>query len=128
MKKHETRLIIVPEKYLKIIRNNRMKTKEILASLTKDGIKMNARQWRRFVRYYNDKYGTRERYIASDSTGYILTVRKDIIKKSNLNKIRVGISMIRNGKAGLKELAEKDQLTILEGEADIYDLAMKLDL
>ena len=128
MKKHETRLIIVPEKYLKIIRNNRMKTKEILASLAGVGIRMNGRQWRRFVRYYNDKYGSRERYIASDSNGYVLTVKKDIIKKSNLNKIRVGIAMIRNGKAGLAELAKKDQLSLLDGEADLYDLAMKLDL
>lgn len=128
MNKNETKLIIVPEKHLKIIRNNRMKTDAILAHLANVGIKMSGRQWRRFVRHYNDQYGSRERYIASDPNGYILTVKKDEIKRSNLNKIRVGIAMIRNGKAGLKELAEKNQLSLLDGEADIYDLAMKLKI
>ena len=128
MNKNETKLIIIPEKHLKIIRNNRMKTDAILAHLASVGIKMSSRQWRRFVRHYNDKYGSRERYIASDPNGYILTVKKDEIKRSNLNKIRVGIAMIRNGKAGLAELAKKDQLSLLDGEADLYDLAMKLDL
>lgn len=128
MKKKEVKVINVPEKYLKIIRNNRMKSDAILAYLGSVGIHMNDRQWRAFVRQYNDQYGSRERYIASNATGYILTVKKDIIKKSNLNKIRVGISMIKNGKAGLAELAKKDQLSLLDGEADLYDLAMKLDL
>ena len=127
MKKKETRVVVIPEKYLAMIKNNRMTSGVILDRLAAVGILMTDRQWRAFVRQYNDKYGSRDRYIASNSQGYILTVKKDPIKQSALNKIRTGVAMIRNGKATLDELSQKKQLSLLPDEADLYDLAMTVD-
>lgn len=122
----KARKINIPEKYLKELKNNRMNSKAILRHLESVGIKMNDRQWRSFVRQYNDQFSNRDRYIASNSQGYILTVKKNDIVISNIQKIKTGVAMIRNAKATLKELADKNQLSLIKEEADIYDLAMKL--
>ena len=52
--------------------------------------------------------------------------KKNDIVVSNIQKIKTGVAMIRNAKATLKELADKNQLSLIKEEADIYDLAMKL--
>lgn len=103
-----------------------LKTDEILAYLRGKGIVMSDRQWRKFVRQYNELYATRERYIASDRYGYYLTTSKKNITRTAMNKLKVGLSMMKNAKADLKELANKNQLSLLDEDIEIYDLIMKL--
>ena len=119
---------IISEKILRQLLKSRKMTAQILDELAVQGIHIDARQWRKFVREYNDGYGKRERFIASDVNGYILTTKKDAIKLAALKRIKTGVSMIRNAKADLDELGDKRQLSLLKEEADIYDLASKLEI
>lgn len=117
---------MIKEKLLREMLVEQMKTNEILAYLKSKGIVMSDREWRRFVRKYNELYGTRERYIASDNHGYYLTTSKKNITRTAMNKLKVGLSMVKNAKADLKELANKNQLSLLDEDVEIYDLIMKL--
>ena len=119
---------IISEKVLRQLLKSRKMTAQILDELAKLGIIIDAREWRRFVRTYNNGYENRERFIVSDVNGYILTTKKDAIKASAIKRIKTGASMIRNAKADLDELGGKRQLSLLKEEADIYDLASKLEI
>lgn len=117
---------MIKEKILKEVLSDQRKTNEIIPMLKKYGIEMNDRQWRTFVRQYNDKFASRDRYIASNSQGYYLTTNKAKITKTAMNKLKNALSMLKNAKADLNELKNKDQLSLLKEDVDIYDLAMKL--
>lgn len=114
------------EKQLKAILGEQRKTNDILIELSKLGIQCEGRAWREFVRQYNDEFEKHDRYIASDSHGYYLTVNKKKIYKTAMNKLRCGVSMIKNARKDLQELSKKDQLKLDPEDADIYDLAMRL--
>lgn len=119
----------ITEKILRSMLKERKKSSQIIRCLEKKyNIYISERQWRYFVRDYNDEYYKRERYIASNHHGYILTTKKKFIKQSAIKNLKVGIAMIRNAKEELKELENKKQLSFLPEEADIYDIAMKLEL
>ena len=117
---------MIKEKIIKSILSEQRKTNEILDLLKKEDIDMTDRQWRSFVRQYNDKFASRDRYIASNSQGYFLTTNKAKITKTAMNKLKNALSMLKNAKADLDELKNKDQLSLLKEDVDIYDLAMKL--
>lgn len=115
------------DKQLKQILNEQKKTNDILVDLSKLGIVCNGRVWRRFVRQYNDNFENHDRYIASDKDGYYLTVSKKKIQRTAMNKLKCGISMIKNAKKDLGELSKKDQLTLeQELDADVIDLLLRL--
>lgn len=116
----------ISEKLLKEVLSEQITTVEILERLKEKGIFLNGRQWRKFVREYNKMFATRDRYIASDTKGYYLTTSKKQITRTAMNKFKVGLSMIKNAKADLKELESKDQLSLLEEDVDMYDLLMKM--
>lgn len=92
------------------------------------GIVVSDRAWRRFVRRYNNDYQNKETYIASNNKGYILTAKDNEIRSSAIKNIKLGASLIKNAKADLKELSEKDQLSLSEEESSIYDLVIKSDI
>lgn len=114
------------DKMLKEILSEQKKVETIIIELSHRGIEMSPRTWRRFVRDYNDAYGEHDRYIASDNQGYYLTMSKKKITKTAIYKLRNGLSMVRNAKKDLQNLSEKNQLSLLEEDVDIYDLIMKI--
>ena len=114
------------EKLLRQVLSKQRKSFEILAILKENGIEMNDREWRKFVREYNKGYETRDRYIASNRFGYFMTSSKKKITKSAVSKLRNGLAMVKNAKADLKELAMKDQLSLLDEDVELYDLVMKM--
>lgn len=116
----------IKDKVLKEVLNEQKKTNDILIELSKKGITMNGRQWRSFVREYNDNYSLHDRYIASNNQGYYLTTNKKKITKTAINKFKNGLSMMRNAKMDLEELSNKNQLSLLQEDADIYDMIMRL--
>lgn len=114
------------EKTLRRILSEQKKTEQILSELKGEGIEMNEREWRRFVRNYNNGFESRDRYIASNRYGYFLTSSKKKITKSAISKLRNGLAMVKNAKADLKELAMKDQLSLMDDDVELYDLVMKM--
>lgn len=118
--------MVITDELLYELLSERRTLKEIQPILKRNGIVMSDRVWRRFVRMYNNDYVNQERYIASNNKGYILTTKKNEIQSSAIKNIKLGISLIRNGRTDLKELSDKNQLALLEEDADIYDIAMKL--
>lgn len=114
------------EKLLRQILSEQKKTNEILQLLKDNGIEMTDRQWRKFVCDYNRDFSGRDRYIASNRFGYFMTSSKKKITKSAMSKLRNGLAMVKNAKADLKELALKDQLSLLEEDVELYDLVMKM--
>lgn len=116
---------VIPEKSIAFLKKQRVKSADIIATLKDAGIKINDRQWRAYVRAFNDKH--KERYIASNSQGYILTAKQKVIKKSIINKMHLGISLINNARADFKELSENDQLSLFESEPDLQDLIIKME-
>lgn len=113
-------------KQLKQILVGEKKATRIIAELQNYGIICSEREWRAFVRKFNDDYANKELYIASSRNGYQLTTKKSIISHSAICKFRTGLAMMKNAKATLKELSDKNQLSLLEQDADIYDLVMKM--
>lgn len=114
------------DKVLKEVLNEQKKVETILIELSHRGIEMSERSWRSFVRKYNDEFGKHDRYIASNRFGYYLTTNKKKITKTAISKLRTGLSMMKNAKKDLQNLSEKDQLSLLDEDVDIYDLIMKI--
>lgn len=117
----------IKEKTLKRILSQRTKTEDILIELSKENIVMSGRQWRKFVRDYNDDYSKRDRYIASNNKGYILTTKKKEINKTISNKFKNGLSMIKNAQKDFKNLSQKNQISFIKDEPELYDLILKLE-
>lgn len=113
---------------LRELLKNEIKADEIVKYLAYWGIDINDREWRTFVRKFNDDYANKELYIASSRNGYQLTTKKSIISHSAICKFKTGLAMMKNAKATLKELSDKNQLSLLEQDADIYDLVMKMNV
>lgn len=118
---------MIQEKQVRYVLSRKRKTKEILELLKGEGIDISDRQWRKYVRRYNNDYANRDRYIASDNQGYFLTSKKKAITKTNINKMKCALSMLNNAKNDLKELSEKGQLSLLDEDVEFYDMAMKLN-
>lgn len=114
---------VFPEKCIDFLKKGRLKSADIITLLKQEGVDISNRQWRAYVRSFNDRH--KERYIASNSQGYILTAKKKIIKKSIINKLRLGISMIQNARSDFKDLSEKDQLSLFNEAPDLQDLILK---
>ena len=115
----------ITKKILKeTIGKDRKKVDEILYELLWNyHIDISERQWRLVVNEFNKDYGKNGLYIASNRNGYILTSKKKEIKATAINKLKVGISMIKNSKLTLKELEDANQLKLLdEDEIKIYNI------
>lgn len=119
---------MIKEKDLKQILRTEKKVDEIIAEFMTRGVNISPRMWRRFVRQYNDGFAEKERYIASGKDGYVLTTKKKVIRASALNRLKCGLSMMKNAKADLDELSLKDQLKLEEEDAKLYDIIDKLGL
>lgn len=117
---------VITDKLLREVIKTPTKAKDIVAELNNRGIQISDRAWRKFVRDYNDDYADKERFIASSVHGYVLTTKKKDIKASAFHRLYNGLAMIRNAKADLDELADKDQLKLTEEEADTLDIISKL--
>lgn len=113
------------KKQLRELLHEETKSNEIIERLRKWGIEVCDREWRSFVRNFNNNYSSSGLYIASGKNGYSLTTKKNEIKKSAFNKFKTGLSMIRNAKTTLKELEDHNQLTLSDqNEVDIYETMM----
>jgi len=118
----------ITEKQLRQILNIQKKTDDILDELRGFGIEMNGRGWRAFVRRYNAQYDRHDTYIASNRFGYYLTASKKKITRTAMNKFRNGLSMMQNAKKDLQILSSKDQLSLMDEDADLYDMIMKMEI
>jgi len=118
----------ITEKQLKKILNRQKKTEEILMELKAIGVDVNDRTWRGFVRQFNEEFDRHDTYIASDSYGYYLTTNKKKITKTAMNKFRNGLSQMQNAKKDLQALADKNQLSLMEEDADLFDMMMKMEI
>ena len=117
----------INEKLIRKILKEKKKTSDILIDLAAAGIVISGRGWRKVVRDYNEEFGSRDRYIASDNQGYYLTTSKKAIAQTTANKFKCGLSMMKNAKKDFARLSKKDQLSIFKEEPDIYDMLMKLE-
>lgn len=86
------------------------------------------RTWRQLVKDTNNLYGEHEVFIASDKNGYIATTDKNEIRRYAINRIVHGASEIKNGKKILKALGNSNQIKLEDGESDLLDLVMKMDI
>lgn len=120
-------MVLTDKQLYKMLCKRRM-YKELLPYLILYGYNISDRAWRRFVRNYNKDFQNKETYIASNNKGYILTTKKEEIKNSAIKNLKLGISLIKNAKADLKELSDKDQLGLSEDEINIYDIIMKSEI
>ena len=111
----------------KILKNQK-KSHEIIEELASMGIEANERSWRDFVRKYNDEFDLHDSYIASNRFGYYLTTSKKKITRTAMNKFRNGLAQMKNAKKDLKILSEKNQLSLMEEDADLFDMVMKMEL
>lgn len=118
--------MIIKDKLLRQILSEQKKTSDILYELSANGINVSGRAWRTFVRNYNNEYDQHDRYIASDNRGYYLTTSKKKIGSTVRNKLKCGLSMVKNAKEDLKNLSMKDQLSLLEDEPDLMDLYIRM--
>ena len=116
------------EKELRKVLNRQKKTEEILACLPSIGKEANERTWRTFVRRYNNEFDLHDTFIASDINGYYLTTSKKKITRNALNRFRNGLSMMQNAKQDLQILSEKNQLSLMEEDADLFDMVMKMEI
>lgn len=108
---------------LKELLKERKTSDQIIVLLGAKDIRINDREWRSFVRQFNDNYAKSGLYIASNSQGYILTTKKTEIKKSAINKLKTGVAMIKNSKLTLKELEDANQLRLLDDdEIKLYNI------
>ena len=114
-------------KFIRRILKEKKTTSDILVEFAKAGVTISGRKWRTIVRQYNEEFGSRDRYIASDNKGYYLTTSKKAIAQTTANKFKCGLSMMKNAKKDFARLSKKDQLSIFKEEPDIYDMLMKLE-
>lgn len=119
---------MINDKLLRKILKEQKKTDDILIELHLNGIQMNGRTWRRFVRQFNNDFDKHDRYIASNKHGYYLTSNKKMITKTISNKYKNALSMLKNAKKDFENLSKKDQLSLLKEDPDIYDLITKMEI
>ena len=103
-------------------------TSQILDELKGMGISISGRTWREIVKNYNREFDSRDRYIASDNQGYFLTTKEKWIAISNYRKIKVALSMLKSARNDLKELADKNQLSLFDDDLNIFDAILKLGI
>ena len=116
------------DKELRKVLNRQKKTEEILVNLSAIGKEANERTWRTFVRRYNNEFDLHDTFIASDINGYYLTTSKKKISRNALNRFRNGLSMMQNAKKDLQILADKNQLSLINEDADLFDMVMKMEI
>ena len=91
--------------------------------------KLGERRFRIWVEKHNVKYsgGETEMFIAhSNKKGYLMTTDKDVIRKSLYDDYKRAMKLlVRNARCG-KALAEKNQLSLLPMEAELYEVVMKM--
>ena len=116
----------ISEKTLRKILKEQKTTPEILLELKENGVNISGREWRRYVRSYNDSFVEHDRYIASDNKGYYMTTNKKAIARTTMNKFKNAHSMMINAKRDFRSLSEKDQLSIFDTDPDIYDMLLKM--
>lgn len=106
--------------------DNYRKSEDILNYLEEHGVSITDREFRKYVENYRKE--DHEMYLISDNSGYKFTIDKEKIKKSCFNKIKNGVSQIKNAKLQLKYLSENDQIEIegfLNKELNIQELVHK---
>ena len=90
--------------------------------------KLNERMFRIWVEKHNQKYseGETEMFVAHSGKGYLMTSDTDVIRKSLEDDYKRAMKLlVRNSRCG-KALAEKNQLSLMPKEADLYELVMKM--
>ena len=92
--------------------------------------KLDERVFRNAVAKFNKQYetGETELFIAHSNKGYILTTDPEIIKKSLLDDYKRGIKLISRNYKCMKALSEKNQLSLTQNDADLYEVLMRMDV
>ena len=90
--------------------------------------KLNERMFRLWVERHNQNYtgGDKEMFVAHSVKGYILTSDPDLIRKSLKDDYKRAMKLLVRNSRCTKAMAEKNQLSLMPHEADIYDLVMKM--
>ena len=90
--------------------------------------KLNERLFRIWIEKHNEKYaeGNTEMFVAHSPKGYILTSDLDVIRKSLTDDYKRAMKLLVRNSRCTKAMAEKNQLSLMPHEADIYDLVMKM--
>jgi len=90
--------------------------------------KLNEREFRRRIESFNEKYagGETEMFVAHSKKGYLLTNDIDIIKKSLLDDYRRALKLLKRNSRCTKALSEKNQISLGQNEADLYEVVMKM--
>jgi len=109
------------------------KAPEIVKELKNKGVyaknlKVLNRNFRRSVAEYNRFYGSGERefFLAHSNKGYKLTSDPKEIAASLLDDRKRGLKLLNRYYSGMKALSEKDQITLLQGEEDLFEIVSKL--
>lgn len=106
------------------------KKDDVLEYLYYLGIRMNEREFRRYVANFNENYysGETELFIAhSNSKGYILTTDKDIINLSLNDDYKRAMKLLRRYWKCKKAQSEKTQISLSPSELNEYEIVMRLE-
>lgn len=122
-------MIELIKNYLKTWR----KAPEIMKKLKDQGVKAKNlknlnRQFRRAAAKYNERYqnGETEYFLAHSTKGYKLTNKPKEIAQSLQDDRKRGLKLLKRYYTGMKSLSEKDQIALLEGDQDLFDIVSKM--
>ena len=89
---------------------------------------LNERMFRTWVEKYNQKYtgGEKEMFIAHSNKGYMMTSNVDAIRRSLADDYKRAMKLLVRNSRCTKALSEKNQLTLMPNEADMYEVVMKM--
>lgn len=96
----------------------------------KYGGKLNERMFRKNVEKFNKRYGggETEMFVAHSGKGYYLTSDIGLIRKSLLDYKRRALSQLSVVSKCSKALSEKNQLSLDQNEADLYEVVMRMNV
>lgn len=106
------------------------KRKELLSHIRSQGLKIDERTLRQYIRKYRNEYsnGEHDSYIVDDpSKGYKLTSDRDEIRKALERNLKRGLTIAKESYAGLKRLRDTDQISLLEQDVlDAFEVLLKV--
>ena len=109
---------------------NDWKTKNmILGHLLGCGVYVNERSLRQYIARFNKEYenGESEWFIAHGQKGYMMTDNNDLILNSLKDDHKRALKLLKRYGRCRKALSEKNQLSLDQEEASLYDIVMMLD-
>ena len=93
------------------------------------GLDVNERSVRQYFADFNEKYetGDTEMFIAHSNKGYLLTSDQKTILKSLEDDNKRAIKLMKRYYRCKKALADKNQLSLEESEANLYEVIQKME-